>query len=421
MRGQGISHQWPSLLGFAPFIDDNGRWSAAGLLRNVSRRVQTSSFDFPSEISGSPLLLVSPVFLARHGVNGFNLRDRISVFSRWLEGATGSKAQRSYRLRILIQSSIALTCIWIGFAFVRFYRAAAAGQIPLPQRPPGVEGFLPISGVMGLIDWIYSGHLNSIHPAATILVLIGLVLTFVLRKSFCSWICPIGLLSEILARGGRSLFGRNFRLWRWADVLLRSMKYLIMAFFLWSIFSMGRLGLAAFIDSPYNRVTDLKMGLFFAHLSLTALAVLVVLAVGSMFVQGLWCRYFCPYGALLGLFSFLSPTRIVRDPASCIDCGLCDKVCMARLPVSRAKNVINAECTGCLDCLAVCPVGEALTVRTAGKRWKPARFALVVFLIFFLAYLGARGTGLWKNEISDNEYIQRVEQLNSGIYSHAGR
>ncbi len=353
-------------------------------------------------------------------MNGPSRPKRIDAFLRWIGGVTGRGAQRSFRLRLAIQTILAATTISIGISFVRFYRAAAAGQLPLPQRPPGAEGFLPISGVMGLIDWAYTGRLNTIHPAATILVITAILLSLLLRKSFCSWICPIGFLSELLARAGRAVFGRNWRLWRWLDVLLRGVKYLLMIFFLWSILAMGRLGLAAFIESPYNRVSDLKMGLFFAHLSLTALAILVILAVGSMFVQGFWCRYFCPYGALLGIFSFLSPTRVVRDPARCTDCGLCDQVCMARLPVSRSRKVINAECTGCLDCLAVCPVGDTLTVRTAGRRWKPVQFAVAVFLIFILMYLGARSLGWWNNSITDQEYIERVQQLNTDIYRHTG-
>jgi polyferredoxin len=274
---------------------------------------------------------------------------------------------------------------------------------------------------MGLVDWFQSGSLNSIHPAATVLLLIGLSLAFLLRKSFCSWICPVGTLSEALARGGRRLFGRNFRVWTWADYLLRSIKYLLFAFFAWNILTMGAVGLRAFLDSPYNRVADLKMGLFFVHLSVTAALVLAVLVVGSVLVQGFWCRYLCPYGALLGLFSAISPTRVRRDPQSCIDCGLCDRICMARLPVSRQRDVLSPECTGCLDCVAVCPVGEALTVRSGTKRMRSWVFALGVVLVFTLAYLGARVSGHWQNEIGDEEYVRRVQQIHDPGYGHPGR
>jgi NAD-dependent dihydropyrimidine dehydrogenase PreA subunit len=316
---------------------------------------------------------------------------------------------------------MALCCLWIGFAFARFYTAARAGILPLPERPPGVEGFLPIGGVIGLFDWVAHGTLNHVHPAATILVLIALVLAFLLRKSFCAWICPIGFLSELLAGFGRRLFGRNFRLWIWPDRLLRGVKYLLMLFFLQSIVTMGSFGLRAFLEAPYNRMADVHMGLFFSRLSLTAAVVLGVLALGSIVVKGFWCRYFCPYGALLGIVSWLSPTRVVRDPKSCIDCGLCDRACMARLSVSKSVQVLDPECTGCMDCVAICPVGEALSMKAGSKRIGGRGLAIAVLLVFLLGYFGARSAGMWKNGLSDLEYVRGVSQIDSGVYSHPGR
>ena len=62
----------------------------------------------------------------------------------------------------------------------------------------GVDAFLPISGLMGIFDWAYQGELNGVHPAATVLVIFALVLAIALRKSFCSWVCPIGFISDHL-------------------------------------------------------------------------------------------------------------------------------------------------------------------------------------------------------------------------------
>lgn len=350
-----------------------------------------------------------------------SLQARARRAWHWLGATTGAKAHRYFRARLIVQASIALTCIWIGFSFARFYRAAHAGRLPLPERPPGVEGFLPIGGVIGLFDWIYQRTLNRVHPAATILVLIALLLAVLLRKSFCAWICPIGFCSEVLAKLGQRLFGRNFTLWRWADILLRGVKYLLMLFFLQSIVAMGALGVHAFLNEPYNRMADVHMGLFFARLSLTAIAVLAGLSVGSMLVRGFWCRYFCPYGALLGIFSWLSPTRVVRDSDACVDCGLCDRICMARLPVSRSEQVLDPECTGCMDCVAVCPVDEALSMRTAKRRLGIRTLALAVLLVFLLGYLGAKSAGIWKNELTDQEYVSGIEQIDSGLSTHPGR
>lgn len=338
----------------------------------------------------------------------------------WLAGRVGRKAERIYRVRILVQSGFALVCVLLGVQFARFVSAAQEGRLPLPSRPAGVEGFLPISGLMGLVDWFRQGTLNTVHPAAAMLVLVALAMSILLRKAFCSWICPVGFLSEALARLGRRMFGRNFRIWRFLDVPLRGLKYLLLAFFLWAIFGMSQAGLRAFIDSPYNRLADVKMGLFFTELTAFGAWVLFVLAVGSLFVKGFWCRYLCPYGALLGLISWLSPARIQRNPQTCIDCGLCDKVCMARLPVSKKINVLSPECIGCLDCVAVCPIKDCLGLQMARKRLSPLAYGSAVLLLFFAAYFGARAFGVWNNGIGDAEYVQRIHEDRTAPYGHPG-
>jgi len=321
----------------------------------------------------------------------------------------------------VVQSAFALLCIVLGIRFVQFVRAAGTGQLPLPERPPGVEAFLPISGLMGLLDWAYQGTLNAIHPAATVLVVLVILLAIVARKSFCSWICPVGFLSEILARFGRWSVGRNFRLWRGVDVPLRSLKYLLLAFFGVSIVIMSPEALRDFIESPYNRVSDVKMGLFFTDLGRTGAIVIGSLLVASVFVKGAWCRYLCPYGALLGLVSWASPSRVKRDPVTCVDCGLCDKACMARLPVSSVAQVGNVECVGCFDCIAACPVEDALVIDAAGRRVSPMLYAAVVVGLFVGGYAGARAAGIWENAIADGEYIERIQEIDGPEYGHPGR
>ena len=338
----------------------------------------------------------------------------------WLTAPVGRRLDRTWRLRRLVQLGFAVTCVAIGIQFTRFVRAAQQGQLPLPDRPAGVEGFLPISGIMGLRDWFLRGELNDIHPAATVIVLIVVAMAILLRKGFCSWVCPVGLISEASAWLGRRIYGRNFRLWRPADLVLRSLKYLLLGFFLHAIWTMPAIGLRAFLESPYNRVADVKMGLFFVHIGQVGLTVLVLLVVLSTFVNGAWCRYLCPYGGLLGIVSRFSPVRVRRDPVSCIDCRKCDAVCMARLPISRSGSVLSSECTGCMDCIAACPVQDALVVKAGPKKVPVWGYATAVVLLFLGGYLSARVAGVWDSAISDQEYVGRIQNIDDPTYGHPG-
>ena len=323
---------------------------------------------------------------------------------------------REFLARRAVQGFFALACLVIGVQFSRFVDAISRPDGPVPVRPAGAEAFLPISGLMGLLDWIYQGAINVIHPAATILLLLFLAMALLLRKAFCSWVCPIGLISDELARLGRFVFGRTFRPWRPVDFVLRGLKYFLLLFFVQAIVRMSPEALSAWIYGNYNRVTDIKMYLFFADLSWLAATVLAALALGSVLIRGFWCRYLCPYGALLGLFSWISPTRIHRHDDACTQCGYCDRVCPSRLPVSRKATIRSVECTGCLDCVASCPHPGALDVRFAGRPLRPAVFAAVLMALFLVGWSGARAFDVWHNEIPAAEYRWHMQRLDS--YGH---
>jgi ferredoxin len=341
--------------------------------------------------------------------------------TKGLSARVGRKWHRSFRLRILVQSAFALTCVALGVQFSRFVGAAKAGAEALPQRPPGVEGFLPIGGLLGAVDWVYQGTLNTIHPAATVLLLVFGAIALLARKSFCSWICPAGFLSDLLARAGRFFFGRNFRIWRWLDLPLRGIKYMLLGFFLWAIWNMPAEGVRAFIESPYYRLSDVRMGMFFVELGGFGAGVMALVVAGSILWRGFWCRYLCPYGALLGLVSWASPMKIRRDPVSCIDCKLCDKACGSRLPVSRKLAITSPECTGCLDCVAACPVKDALGIGLPARpRLSIPAYAGAILALFFAGYLGARAAGAWHDGISDAEYVERLRDDAIELYAHPG-
>jgi ferredoxin len=250
----------------------------------------------------------------------------------------------------------------------------------------------------------------------------------VLAKSFCSHLCPVGAISEWLGRLGRRLLGRTWEPPRWLDIPLRSLKYLLLGFFVWATWvAMDVPGVRAFLDSPYNRIADVKMGLFFANASRVTVAVLGVLVVGSLLVRDLWCRYLCPYGALLGFFGRLAPLKVTRDPATCTDCRKCTKVCPARLPVHAMNRVASVECTSCQDCVAACPVKDCLAVRLAPAParqplplLRPALAVAVALAVYVAVILGFRAAGHWHGNVSESEYAARLPHLDSPLYTHVG-
>jgi polyferredoxin len=323
--------------------------------------------------------------------------------------------------RATVQFAFIVLCVWIGVEFYLFMQwGMSAGEKPFFSRPPGVEGFLPISALISLKYWLLTGVINNVHPAG-LFIFIAIVATgLLLKKSFCSWMCPIGTLSESLWRLGEKLFGSNLRVNRWVDYPLRTLKYLLLLFFVWAIWQMNVPALKTFIYSPYNQVAEAKMYLFFADISKFALWTIFILVLLSIAIKNFWCRYLCPYGGLLGLLSWLSPLKITRDKATCIDCALCTKACPASINVHKVKRVWSDECMSCLACVQVCPVKDTLDLRTGlmNKKIPHGVFATLV-VGFFIAITGlAMLLGHWQNGVAKEEYLKHFQNINSPLYQH---
>jgi len=318
-------------------------------------------------------------------------------------------------IRRTVQVLFLLLNLWVGarfYFFVRFYESG--GHTAWVPRPAGVEGWLPIAGLMNLKYFTLTGLMPSVHPAGMFLLAAFLGISWFARKAFCSWLCPVGTISEWLWQGGREMFGRNFSAPRWLDVPLRGLKYLLLGFFVWAVASMSASEIAAFLQSPYGLVADVKMLNFFRHLGEGGAITIGVLIVGSVFVQNLWCRYVCPYGALLGLVALVSPARIRRSPDACIDCAKCAKACPSLLPVDRLITVKSAECTGCLECVTICPAQGALDLMVTRRRSVPAWGVAALIAVVFVGAVGyAKLTGHWNSDIPDATYQQLVPAADS--------
>lgn len=332
---------------------------------------------------------------------------------------------RSQRIRHLVQIVFVALNGWLGLQFyvwVRYYEHGGQG-LYLP-RPAGVEGWLPIAGLMNTKYFLTTGHIPFVHPAAMFLFVAFVLMSLLLKKAFCSWLCPVGTLSEYLAILGRRVFGRNLRIHRWIDIPLRGLKYLLLAFFGFFIATMSAEALGEFMDTPYGLLADVKMLNFFRDIGLTAGIVVGLLMLGSMLVQHFWCRYLCPYGALMGLVSLLSPVKIRRDADACIDCAKCSKACPAGLAVDKLVQIRSAECTACMACIASCPAEDALQfslpprkAATIRARWTrralgPLAVAGILAYLFLGFVLYARATNHWQTTLPRSVYMHLVPRAN---------
>ncbi len=196
---------------------------------------------------------------------------------------------------------------------------------------------------------------------------LGLIAGFgvFLGRFFCGWVCPIGLLQDLV----HGIPSPKIRF----PSFLRWMKY---------VFLIAGVGLVAFFAGKevlyffckYCPVATIEVAVpqmivdrdwtmdTWRILRLSVLALVLVLV---LFNIRSFCKIMCPVGALVAVANKFSLYTIRLDPGKCVHCRKCDKACPMDVPVentSRTGRSVNrhTECIECLKCQEVCPV-KAIT------------------------------------------------------------
>ena len=296
------------------------------------------------------------------------------------------------------------------------------------------EACCPFGGLQSLTSFILSGSMVCTMGGMQIVMGGLLALSAILvSRLFCGYVCPVGTISEGVGRLGKRLKIRTWQLGGIADIVMRSLKYIL-------------LFIVFYFTLQSNDLFCQKFDPFFATVTLfgedvstwMATLAIVLLIVGALFLRQFWCRYLCPLGAISAAFKYfyvfvvfagililfkqveikLNLTiilllvvaiaylleiiglkkragfqllKIRRDTDLCIDCGICDKKCPQAIKVSKMKEVNHPDCNLCAECIGVCPDEQALSINGKTKfRWLP--ILITVGLIMAGLILGAKLT-----------------------------
>ncbi len=193
-----------------------------------------------------------------------------------------------------------------------------------------------------------------------------LALGVIFGRAICGFICPFGLIQELLYK---IPFPKK-KLWKPAIYI----KYVLLAVFviILPITAVNELGMSspAFckyicpvgtleggipLISSHPELQDTLGGLF----SLKT-CILIITLLGCLMVCRFFCKVMCPLGAIYGLLNKISIYHMECNQETCISCGKCHKTCP--MDVNPMENPNSVECIRCGKCIAACPK-ESLAMR----------------------------------------------------------
>lgn len=324
-------------------------------------------------------------------------------------------------LREVTQHVLALSLLLVAVQYTINTVLLKQGITPWLMRPDVVDAFLPIAGGIELKAIVSLNLWDQTHPAAAVMLAAVLLTGLLCKRAFCGWACPLGLAGEYLYAVRKRFIKSELTPPAWLDWPLRMLKYLLLLGLCYIVIGMPSESIPYYLEGNYHKIADLKMALFFLTPSLITLLVFaLILALAAWRRQG-FCRYLCPYGAMLGILSFASPLKIRRDTQHCLieakgmKCDKCTRACPANIIVHTKTTVRSDECQACMRCVAACPKSAALGLGLkSGHRLGHKGLLALVLIALFILPLGAYLAGFWHSQTPDNirmELIQVIDRV----------
>ncbi len=198
--------------------------------------------------------------------------------------------------------------------------------------------------------------------------LLTIVLTIIIGRFFCSWLCPFGSLHHFvsyLAHGNKKT-SEKIRLNRYRKT--QSIKYIILIIFLiMAAFPLGSRSLQTGLLDPiplFSRSINLFLLPILDSLTqITAakrlyegawiiMAVFISLTLLNLVIPRFFCRFICPLGAFMGVISRFALFRIGHNENKCHECRRCERSCEGGC--EPAGEIHHSECVLCFNCLDDC-------------------------------------------------------------------
>jgi uncharacterized protein with FMN-binding domain len=269
------------------------------------------------------------------------------------------------------------------------------------------------SSIGSIIMPIIGGSFVLTEYLGSIILILGVFLvTIVWGRYFCGFICSFGAMQDLLNAVGK-LIPFKVKIPEKADKYLKLLKYVVLAFVAIGVWGFSVTG--DVIWSPwtvFGIYSSLSAWSSLEYFLTLGGAFLLLIIIGSLFIERFFCKYLCPLGALFALVSRTRLNPIKRRSEKCGSCKLCTAKCSMSIPLYKYDEVSSGECINCLKCTEVCQ-NDNITAETL-----PAiSGTLAVTAIAGLYYAGVLTNTQPIAESSDKNTNTVSENEETGIYT----
>ena len=195
----------------------------------------------------------------------------------------------------------------------------------------------------------------------TVLALV--VLTLLVGRAYCSVICPLGVMQDVISRISGLRKKKKSRFSYSGEK--KWLRYGILVIFVVALVA-GFTPFAALLApySSYGRMVSSVVSPSLSPVAIVAAVSFVVVAIMSWLGGRTYCNTICPVGTILGFFSRFALFRPIIDTSKCNSCKRCAKKCKASCIDTKNHRIDYSRCVACMDCIKNCKHG-ALTFRYA--------------------------------------------------------